>query len=246
MPYEKRDIVASPGQLDIIYEDCEILILNKPPYCITHPTRKDQRDTLANFISHYWLENQVDAKIRFIMRLDRDTTGLIAIAKNKYIHHFVQKQMEEQIVKKKYIAYVHGKFNKRSGTINKAIGLKDGESIQRSVLKSGQEARTHYRVLEEFTGASLVELVLETGRTHQIRVHLAHIGHPILGDSLYFSEESYLFSQALEVDHQALHASELKLTLPLKGELFVKAKVQKNMIELEDQLMKLSGKRGKE
>ncbi len=242
MPREKRDVIAAPGKLDIIYEDCEILILNKPPYCVTHPTRKNQHDTLANFISHYWLETDVEAKIRFIMRLDRDTTGLIAVAKNKYIHHFVQKQMARQTAKKKYIAYVCGVFAEKSGVIDQAIGLKEGESIRRSVLELGQQAVTHYRVLEEFKVASLVELELETGRTHQIRVHLAYIGHPILGDSLYYSDVSRELSQELEVHYQALHASELRLSLPQKEELFVKAKVQNNMIELNNQLMKLRGK----
>ena len=242
MPHEKRDIIASPGPLDIIYEDHEILILNKPPYCVTHPTRKNQDDTLANFISHYWRETEVQAKIRFIMRLDRDTTGLIAVAKNKYIHHFVQKQMTDQTAKKKYIAYVYGIFDEKSGVIKQAIGLKEGESIRRSVLESGQQAVTHYRVLKEFKVASLVELELETGRTHQIRVHLADIGHPILGDSLYYSDLSRDLSQELGVHYQALHASELRLSLPQEGEIFVKAKVQKNMIELSNQLMKLRGK----
>lgn len=232
MPYEEVDGIPEKGILDIVYEDEEVLIVNKPSYCVTHPSKNHAIDTLANYVSHYWKTTGVNAKIRFINRLDRDTTGLVAIAKNKYVHHYVQKQMTEGLVSKKYHAFVTGKLKCLSGSITEPIGQPYEDSIHRVVTDKGKPCVTHYQVVEEYEKASLVELTLETGRTHQIRVHLQYLGNPILGDPLY--SESDLESYGME--HQALHAKALSFSLPRKNNLTFEADYSKELKDLRNQL----------
>jgi 23S rRNA pseudouridine1911/1915/1917 synthase len=238
MPAEKIDGIPTPGPIIIVYEDDEILVVNKAPYCITHPTGNHQENTLANYVSFHWQSSNESAKVRFINRLDRDTTGLIAIAKNKYVHHYVQKQMSDQTTLKRYRAYVYGKPKQAQGIIEAPIALLHEDSFTRVVTDSGQEAITHYQVIEEFKDACLMEVELKTGRTHQIRVHMKHLGTPIIGDPLYYTDASDIFSQKMAMPHQALHAAELKIRLPIHGQKHFKAAMHQDMLELHEKLLK--------
>ncbi len=235
MPREEIDGEPVAGKLSIVYEDDELLVINKPPFCVTHPTKSHQLDTLANYISYYWQDKGISAKIRFINRLDRDTTGIVAIAKNKYVHHYVQNQMNSGKVKKVYHAFVHGKLPCQEGTINAPIGQPYEDSIHRIVMDGGKTSVTRYKVLEEYQKASLVELILETGRTHQIRVHLKHLGNPIIGDPLYHGDDSE--SEVFEICHQALHAQTLELSLPRKRNLHIQAEYNSELTDLRKRLI---------
>lgn len=233
-PLEKYDIMPVKGSVNIVYEDDEVLVVNKEANCVTHPTKSHQEDTLANFVAHYWEERGTPGKIRFVNRLDRDTTGLVVIAKNKYVHHYIQSRMKTEQVKKTYVAFVNNVPKEEAGCIRASIGRPSEESLIRTVMKGGKESVTHYRVLENYRNAAMVELVLETGRTHQIRVHLQYIGCPIIGDSLYNTDQNPNYG----IGRQALHAAKLNLTLPKTGELELSAELTEDLMKLRDVLRK--------
>ncbi|MGL4606892.1 MAG: RluA family pseudouridine synthase [Eubacteriaceae bacterium] len=239
MPEERIDAEASCGPLEIVYEDQEILIVNKGVKCVTHPTKSHHLDTLSNYISYHWKLTGTNAKIRFINRLDRDTSGLVAVAKNKYIHAYVQKQMLEGNVEKIYHAFVNGRLPNKSGVIDEPIGQPYEDSIHRVVTDKGKKSVTYYRVIEEYNDATLVELSLKTGRTHQIRVHLNYIGNPIIGDPLYNEIDNKMYG----IEHQALHARFLRFSLPDKKDLCFEAEYSNALIALRNQLRKFEKKR---
>lgn len=198
-------------ELDIVYEDEDILIVNKPPGMPTHPSHDHQLDTLANGVmAHYSKQNEIHT-FRAVNRLDKDTSGIMCIAKNAYAHARLAEQLNDNhTLRRKYLAIVTG-VTDDSGTINAPIARLDTSAIERCVHESGQRAVTHYRAVEKHKGYTLIELELETGRTHQIRVHMAYTGHPLLGDWLYGEENPALFSR------QALHSSFLSLIHPVTG-----------------------------
>ncbi len=235
MPREDIDGTPVSGILNVVYEDDELLVINKQPFCVTHPTKSHQLDTLANYISYYWRDRGISAKIRFINRLDRDTTGIVAIAKNKYVHHYVQNEMNSGRVRKVYHAFVHGKLPDEEGIIDAPIGQPYEDSIHRVVMDQGKPSVTRYRVLEQYKQASLVELILETGRTHQIRVHLKHLGNPIIGDPLY--QDDNLKVDCFGMMHQALHARSLELSLPKNDHLYVEAEYNNELTDLRKRLI---------
>ena len=193
--------------LDIVYEDSELLILNKEPFIVVHPTLKKVDKTLAHGIVHYFLEKTGNITVpRFYNRLDMNTSGLIVITKTAFAQAFLQDKVD---VKKKYLAIVKGIVKEDEFIIEKPIG-RIGDSLRREILsveKGGQEAKTAVKVLKRFEDYSLIECELFTGRTHQIRVHLSTLGYPIMGDELYDGLDK-------RAKRQLLHAYKLKLINP--------------------------------
>nr|WP_309101295.1 RluA family pseudouridine synthase [Fredinandcohnia onubensis] len=209
--------------LQIVYEDPYVLVVNKPPHQQSIPSRESSTDSLANALLFYYNTTGVNATVHLVNRLDRDTSGLLLVAKHRHIHHLLSEQQKAGSLKRAYEAIVHGKLDVNSGTIDAPIGRKDDSIIERQVRQDGQRAVTHFRVIQELGEWTHVGLQLETGRTHQIRVHLSHIGHPIVGDDLYGGKKS-------DISRQALHCRELSFWHPMdKKELVFRAKVPVDM-----------------
>lgn len=230
LPEEHIDTIATEGPLDIVYEDSEVLIVNKPPFLVTHPTNDYQENTLANYIADYFKKTGQNVKIRFVNRLDRDTTGLVIVAKNKFVHHYIQSRMKSDEINKSYIAYVENTIKDTEGTIDLPIHRPTKESIERVVDAQGQPSITHYKVLETYPNATKVECRLETGRTHQIRVHMKAIGNPLIGDPLYNPDGLDLLNR------QALHAKKLEIVLPKSGKMEFNAELPEDLKQLENNL----------
>ncbi|GGN92335.1 RluA family pseudouridine synthase [Saccharibacillus kuerlensis] len=223
------DILPEQMPLDIVYEDRELLIINKAAGVIVHPTHGHYTGTLANGVVHHWRERGEQVRFRPVHRLDRETSGVLAIAKNPYVHQHISEQMIAGTVDKTYRAFVHGCPQPESGRIEGPIDRDPDNPHVRIVTPTGYPAATRYRTLEHYLPyrASLIELELESGRTHQIRVHMTHIGCPLLGDEMYkYTESSPLTSEerarakALDatIDRQALHAYRLAFVHPGTGE----------------------------
>ena len=206
LPDEINTIVPIKGELNILYEDSYLLVVNKPGNMPVHPVKTHQEDTLANIIAYHYREKQSEFVFRAINRLDRNTSGLVIIAKDRHTASVLQKTD----IKKKYLAICHG-IPGDCGTINEPIGLKDDSKIVRTICESGQNAITHYKRLSSSGGFSLIELNLETGRTHQIRCHMSYIGHPLIGDDLYGGNNDIL-------KRQALHCSNISFKHPFTNE----------------------------
>ena len=196
--------------LSIIYEDEDILVVNKPAGMPIHPSLNNYENSLANGLMWYYTEQGKPFIFRCTNRLDRDTSGLTVIAKHLISSSILSSMGARHEIKREYLAIVRGSVTPPSGTIDAPLARTGSSMIERKVdFKHGERAVTHYKVVEEKNGHSLVSLILETGRTHQIRVHMASLGHPLLGDSLYcLSDISNPFSRA------ALHAWKLKFQLP--------------------------------
>ena len=194
-----ENIVSTQMHLDIVFEDDSFLILNKPAGIAVHPSILHYNDTLSNGVKFYFESIGLKRKIRPVNRLDLNTSGLVVFAKNEYIQESLIKQMQSNSFQKEYIAIVSGNFENKSGTINLPIARKENSIIERCISDEGQEAITDYTVLKEFDKYSIVKCSLKTGRTHQIRVHMSAISHPLLGDTLYG------ISSPL-IDRQALHS----------------------------------------
>ena len=212
LPDEHSNFPPEDIPVDIVYEDDDLMVVNKQPGIVVHPTKGHPAGTIANALSHYMEETGNIFKIRFVNRLDRDTSGLLLVAKNAYCQNHITDQMRKDLIHKKYIAIVKGDIESESGTIDLPIGRPDPEDIRRGVIANGAPSVTHYKVLRHLKGHTLVELLLETGRTHQIRVHMSHIGHPVAGDTLYGEEDMEL------IGRQALHAAGLSLIHPITKE----------------------------
>lgn len=217
--------------LDILYDDFDLIMVNKPPFMVVHPTKSHNINTIANGITDYIIKQNEKVKIRFVNRLDMNTSGLVIVAKNAYAHHNLSKDMSYDKVIKKYITIVKGIVKEDFGTINEPIYKPTEDSIKRVVDERGQESITHYKVLERLSDATVLEVKLETGRTHQIRVHMNHIGHGIIGDELYGCVDEGL------INRQALHAYSLEFSQPrTKENLKFKAQIPKDMKDLIEKL----------
>ncbi|NLP31411.1 MAG: RluA family pseudouridine synthase [Clostridiales bacterium] len=211
LPREISDFEPQAIPIEIIYEDRALLLLNKQPGYVVHPTKGHPDNTIANGVMRHMLDRGESYKIRFINRLDRDTSGVLLIGKNSHSQDYLTKQFQDNTVVKKYMAVVKGILEDDNGTIDEPIGRPVDGDIKRTVMPDGAPSVTHYRVLERFKEHTLVELTLETGRTHQIRVHMTHIGHPIVGDDLYGDSEDL-------INRQALHASQVIFDHPVTKE----------------------------
>lgn len=205
---DNSNIVASNIPLNIIYEDDYLLVLNKPANIAIHPSILHFYNSLSNGVKFYFDKLGLKKKIRIVNRLDRNTSGIVIFAKNEYIQECLIKQMKTNEFKKEYLAIAKGILESKSGTLNFPIARKEGSIIERTVSSDGDSAITHYDVVKEFNNLSLVHIVLETGRTHQIRVHFSYIGHPILGDTLYGSPSKL-------INRQALHSYKLTFIHPV-------------------------------
>ena len=212
-PEEETDFPAEAGPVSVLWEDEYFIAADKPAGIITHPTHSRCSGTLANFVLFYSLANG-GAGCHAVNRLDRDTGGIILFAKNAYAKSVASAITYE----KTYLAVVYGCPADDSGTIDLPIKRANDIDMRRITAPDGAPSLTHYRVLERHNGFSLVQLRLETGRTHQIRVHMSALGHPLLGDRLYGSDASLALSETLAIPHQLLHAAGLRFRHPVSGE----------------------------
>jgi 23S rRNA pseudouridine1911/1915/1917 synthase len=212
------EIEAEDIPLDIIYEDKDIILINKPKGMVVHPAAGHYSGTLVNGLMSHCKEDLsgINGVMRpgIVHRIDMDTTGVLIVCKNDVAHNSIAEQLKEHSIKRKYFAVVHGVLKQDEGTVNAPIGRHPVDRKKMSINeKNGREAVTHYRVLERFRQFTYIECQLETGRTHQIRVHLASIGHPLLGDSVYGPAKS-----PYRLNGQTLHAGVLGIIHPRTGE----------------------------
>ncbi|MGL5381421.1 RluA family pseudouridine synthase [Clostridium sp.] len=230
---ETQNIDPEKMDLDVVYEDEDIIVINKSPNMVVHPTKRYQSGTLANGLMYYFKETNQKCIVRLVSRLDMDTSGLIIVAKNQYAHMELSKEKSKQEVEKRYIAVVHGHLENLEGTIDLPIYRPEEEgTLCRVIDDRGQRSITHYKVIERLKDGDVVECLLETGRTHQIRVHLKALGHPIYGDTLYGDE-----SDSEIMSRQALHAYGLDFKSPrTKKPLELRAKLPKDIKTLIEKM----------
>lgn len=208
---KESSLLPCPMPLDIRYEDEYLLILNKPAGILVHPTGGEHLHTLGNGILHYYQQTGQHLDFHPVHRLDRNTTGLVLVAKLPQLQNALTQQSGGKLFHRSYLALIEGQLPKSQGIIDLPIARTPGSIIQRICTQEGKDAITHYCSLSTRNGRTLLHLQLATGRTHQIRVHLSAVGHPLLGDDLYGG------STAL-ISRQALHAYHLEVTNPLNGE----------------------------
>ncbi|MBQ7624890.1 MAG: RluA family pseudouridine synthase [Clostridia bacterium] len=196
-------VVPQTGPLDIIFENESLLIINKPFGTAVHPHPGEYENTLANFVTGYYARKGEKAVFRPVNRLDKNTGGLLCVAKNAYAAALLGKNLSEKAVKRVYCAVLCGVLPENAGIINKPIGKCEGRGIKRRVTPDGEPAVTRYKVLARGKERTLAEIELETGRTHQIRVHFSDMGYPVWGDFMYGKEEDFrghaLFSRKIEL-----------------------------------------------
>ncbi|MGV3025418.1 RluA family pseudouridine synthase [Clostridium thermobutyricum] len=235
---ETQDIAPEDIDIEVVYEDSNLLVVNKKPFMVVHPTKRYQSGTLANGVMNHFKNTNQECIVRLANRLDMNTSGLVIIAKNQFAHMFLSNEMQKNEVTKKYLTVVHGHLKEKSGTVDAPIYRVPEEeegvfSIRRVVDEKGQRSITHYRVVESLKDADLVECTLETGRTHQIRVHMAHLGHPIYGDFLYGDGDN----EKDLIERQALHAYSLEFLEPKERKLLsLKAELPEDIKELINKL----------
>lgn len=190
-------VEPEPGDIAILYEDEHLLVLDKPPYQLVHPTGQTTSGTLANHLAYHLQERGILSTLRAVHRLDRETSGCIIFAKDSHSQFLLEQQLRARTLKRTYWALVQGVAEPPSGTIDAPIGPHPSLPNRRAISEKGEEAITHYQTVRIFADASLLELTLATGRTHQIRVHLAHLGYPIIGDRMYGIRTPLMSRQAL-------------------------------------------------
>lgn len=214
------EIVAEDIPLDIVYEDDDILIVNKPQGMVVHPAAGHSSGTLVNALLFHAPLSTINGEFRpgIVHRIDRDTSGLLMVAKNDQAHQALSAQLKAHKNDRIYYALVRGEFVENSGTINAPISRHKVDRKKQAVQEGGREAITHFEVLSRYVGYTLLKVSLETGRTHQIRVHMTYIGHPVIGDPVYGSAKSL---PGVTLKGQMLHAKTLSLTQPTTGKELV-------------------------
>ena len=211
MESEDCDITPENIDIDIIYEDEDIVVINKQKGLVVHPSIGHYKDTLVNALLYHIKDlSSINGVIRpgIVHRIDKDTTGLLVVAKNDFAHVKLQEQLKDKTMYRKYYALVYGKVDSNEGVIDAPIGRDVKDRQKMAVVKTGKEAITHFRVIESFKNYTFIECRLETGRTHQIRVHMNYIGNPILSDPMYGTRKLY------DDNGQYLHAFELSFIHP--------------------------------
>lgn len=207
----KLDLVAQDIPLDIVYEDDDVLVVNKPAGMVVHPAPGHPDQTLVNALLYHCPLSKINGTLRpgIVHRIDRDTSGLLMVAKNDHAHHSLAQQLKDKTTSRYYIALVHGIIKEDHGTVNAPLARSPKDRKKQAVVAGGRRAVTHFEVLRRYQNYTLVKCRLETGRTHQIRVHLKYIGHPVAGDPVYGPKKT------LTGPGQFLHAAELGFTHPV-------------------------------
>ena len=208
---DNSNIVPTKMNLDIIYEDDWFIVINKPSGIAIHPSNLHYSDSLSNGIKFYFDKIGLKKKIRPVNRLDLNTSGVVIFAKCEYIQEQFTLQMTNNIFKKEYLCLINGILDNKSGKIDLPISRKQNSIIERCINENGKQSITHYKVVQEFEDYSLIKCKLETGRTHQIRVHFSAINHPLLGDTLYGKKSDL-------ITRQALHSYKISLLHPILKE----------------------------
>jgi 23S rRNA pseudouridine1911/1915/1917 synthase len=228
---ERSDLEPVAMDLSVVYEDDDLLAVDKPPFLLVHPTSPHHQATLAHGIAHYLATRGLEAKVRPVHRIDRDTSGLVLFAKSAHAHHLLDLQLRDARFRRRYVAVAEGQVEPDAGEFTEAIGVHPQFPHLRAVLGSGSPAHTRYRVLSRSASATLLSLQLETGRTHQIRVHLSHGGHPLVGDRQYGAPESPVLARP------ALHSASCSFQHPSSGRpLVLNAPFPPDLLELIERL----------
>ncbi len=212
-PTSAEQPVPKEGPVEVLYEDEDMAVVNKQPGVLIHPSHGHYDDTIGNYLMYRWQQAGEDSGFHPVHRLDKGTTGLLLVAKHPHGQEKLKNQLHTGAFRRRYLAVCEGIPSPAAGVIDAPIRPVPGSLIAREVHPEGQAARTHYRMLSVHGGRALVELELETGRTHQIRVHMAHIGHPLTGDFLYGTEDHTLISRP------ALHSWQVEVTHPITGKV---------------------------
>jgi len=240
---QKNDWVGEDIPLNMIFEDEDIIVLNKAVGLVTHPGAGNWSGTLANALLHYEPKLATLDRAGIVHRLDKNTSGLMVVAKNEKSQKYLVEQLQTHSISREYSTIVYGHMI-AGGTIDEAIGRDTKDRVKQAVSSHGKEAITHYRVIDRYQNHTHVKAILETGRTHQIRVHLSHIGYPLIGDPMYGGKvrfpkkaDEVLKEALVSFKRQALHARKLTLTHPTSGDLMSwKAPLPDDMLALLDVL----------
>lgn len=217
-PVKEVETKAENIPLTIVYEDEDIAVIDKPKGMVVHPAAGNEEGTLVNALLYHMGDRLSgiggERRPGIVHRIDKDTSGLLVIAKNDFAHNILSEGLKTHSIDREYMAVAIGGFRDDRGTVNKPIGRNPKDRKKMAIVADGREAITHYTVAERFQGYTLLAVKLETGRTHQIRVHMASVGHPLLGDEVYGGKSSL----KLPLAGQTLHAYRLTLTHPRTGE----------------------------
>ena len=233
---KELDLKAQDIPIDVVYEDSDIIVVNKPKGLVVHPANGNWDGTLVNAVMNICKDSLsgIGGEIRpgIVHRLDKNTSGLLIIAKNDKAHINMSNQIKDRLVKKIYYALVRGNIAENEATINMPIGRSNKDRKKMAVTKSGKEAVTHFKVLERFNKYTLLEVKIDTGRTHQIRVHLSEIGHPVVGDEVYSNGKN-----EFGIEGQLLHAKSLDFKHPINGkDMHLEAELPKEFKEILQRL----------
>ena len=242
---DKNHWLPEKINLNIVFEDDDIIVINKPFGLVTHPGAGNLSGTLANALLHYDSSLSSLDRVGIVHRLDKNTSGLMVVSKNIKSQKFLVDQLQTHSVEREYSAIVYGHMIS-GGSINKPIGRDSKDRVKQAVLANGKEALTHYRAIDRFKNHTHVKVILETGRTHQIRVHLSHIGYPLIGDPVYGGRVRFpkkasqqLKDVLINIQRQALHSKKLTLIHPTTGKsMSWKAELPEDMLELLSTLRK--------